>query len=57
MGQLRTAPGEPLEIEGLWGIAFGNGVASQRPNWLFFSAGPGDEEHGLYGRIEAVPGS
>jgi uncharacterized protein (TIGR03118 family) len=57
MGQLRTGPGEPLEIEGLWGIAFGNGVASQRPNWLFFSAGPGDEEHGLYGRIEAVPGS
>jgi uncharacterized protein (TIGR03118 family) len=55
-GQLRTGPGEPLEIEGLWGIAFGNGVASQRTNSLFFAAGPGDEEHGLYGRIEAVPG-
>jgi hypothetical protein len=46
-----------VEIEGLWGIMFGNGVANQRPNSLFFAAGPGDEEHGLYGRIEAVPGS
>jgi hypothetical protein len=22
---------------------------------LFFAAGPGEEEHGLYGRIDAVP--
>ena len=56
-GQLKNSGGDPLEIEGLWGIAFGNGVASQRPNWLFFAAGPGGEAHGLYGRIEAIPGS
>jgi hypothetical protein len=23
---------------------------------LFFAAGPGDEQHGLYGRIDVVPG-
>jgi hypothetical protein len=23
---------------------------------LFFTAGPGDEMHGLFGRIDAVPG-
>jgi len=56
-GQLLTGKGAPVEIEGLWGIMFGNGVANQRTNSLYFAAGPGDEEHGLYGRIEAVPGS
>ena len=53
-GQLRTSSGDVLSIEGLWAIAFGNGVLSQRTNSLFFTAGPGDEEHGLYGRIDAV---
>jgi len=23
---------------------------------LFFAAGPGDEQHGLYGRIDVAPG-
>jgi len=51
-GQLRTGHGEPVEIEGLWGIAFGNGLLNQPINTLFFAAGPGDEEHGVYGRID-----
>jgi uncharacterized protein (TIGR03118 family) len=51
-GQLRVADGQPLEIDGLWGLAFGNGVLGQRTNSLFFTAGPDDEEHGLYGRID-----
>lgn len=54
-GQLRMAHGEPVTIEGLWGIAFGNGLLNQPINTLFFAAGPGDEEHGLYGRIDAMP--
>ena len=53
-GQLRTAHGEPVSIEGLWGIAFGNGLLSQPINTLFFAAGPGDEEHGVYGRIDPL---
>jgi len=52
MGQLRGADHKPIRIDGLWGIAFGNGVANQPVNTLFFAAGPGDEEHGLYGRID-----
>jgi uncharacterized protein (TIGR03118 family) len=56
-GQLRTAEHTPVEIDGLWGIAFGNGVAGQPVNTLFFAAGPDDEEHGVYGRIDAMPGS
>jgi uncharacterized protein (TIGR03118 family) len=52
--RLRTPEGQPITIDGLWGIAFGNGSMNQPTNVLFFAAGLGDEEHGLYGRIEAV---
>ena len=55
-GLLRTANHRVLSIEGLWGLAFGNGVMMQPTNALFFTAGPGDEKHGLYGRIDAVAG-
>jgi uncharacterized protein (TIGR03118 family) len=51
-GTLRMAGGEPIRIDGLWGIAFGNGLNDQPTDTLFFAAGPDDEEHGLYGRID-----
>lgn len=51
-GTLADAAGKALVIDGLWGIAFGNGVNSQPLGTLFFTAGPGDEAHGLYGRID-----
>lgn len=57
LGQLRGADHRPIQIEGLWGLAFGNGFVDQPVNTLFFAAGPGDEAHGLYGRIDAPPGS
>jgi uncharacterized protein (TIGR03118 family) len=51
LGQLRSH-GQPLEIEGLWGISFAPSTATSiNPNWLYFAAGPGDEEHGLFGYI------
>ena len=52
MGPLRYRNGVPVHIDGLWGIAFGNGVAEQPVNTLFFASGPDDEEHGLYGRLD-----
>ena len=55
-GLLRTANHRAVSIEGLWGLAFGNGVLGQPTNALFFTAGPGDEAHGLYGRIDPVEG-
>ena len=51
-GALRMADGKPLVIDGLWGIAFGNGLNSQPANTLFYAAGPADETHGQYGRID-----
>lgn len=51
-GTLSTSDGNPIVIDGLWGIAFGNGINSQPTNTLFYAAGPAAESHGLYGRID-----
>jgi uncharacterized protein (TIGR03118 family) len=55
LGQLRTTANQVLSIDGLWGIAFGNGVLNQSSDVLFFAAGPSDESHGLYGFIAPSP--
>lgn len=55
-GTLKDAGQKPIQISGLWGIAFGSGFAGQPVNTLFFAAGPGDEQHGLYGRIDSSSG-
>ena len=54
-GTLREGK-RPLVIEGLWGIAFGHGEASNSgpSNTLFFTAGPDDEENGYFGKIEVA---
>jgi uncharacterized protein (TIGR03118 family) len=52
-GQLRSADGSPIEIDGLWAIAFGNGAAAGPTNTLYFLSGPSDEKHGLFGSITA----
>ena len=57
LGQLRGQNGRTIQIDGLWGLAFGNGFANQPVNTLFFAAGPDDEAHGLYGRIDAPVGA
>ena len=51
-GTLSKSDGTPIVIDGLWGIAFGNGLNAQPLNTLFFTAGPADEAHGQYGRID-----
>jgi uncharacterized protein (TIGR03118 family) len=54
VGVLRAKNGHPIQIDGLWGLAFGNGYAGQPVNTLFFTAGPEEEEHGAYGRIDVA---
>jgi uncharacterized protein (TIGR03118 family) len=51
-GQLREDQ-HPLVIDGLWALGFGNGANAGPRNTLFFTAGPDDETHGLFGRITA----
>jgi uncharacterized protein (TIGR03118 family) len=52
LGQLRGQDGKTIKIDGLWALEFGNGFNSQPVNTLFFTAGPDDENHGVYGRID-----
>jgi len=52
LGSLSKADGTPITVTGLWGIAFGNGINNQPLNTLFFAAGPANETHGVYGRID-----
>lgn len=56
VGRLKGLDRKPIQIDGLWGLAFGNGFLGQSVNTLFFAAGPGGEQHGLYGRIDIAPG-
>jgi uncharacterized protein (TIGR03118 family) len=55
IGTVNGADRKPLVIDGLWGLSFGNGFASQPVNTLFFTAGSNDEADGLYGRIDLMP--
>lgn len=44
--------GIPISIEGLWAITFpDNRVPGDNPNKLYFTAGPNDESHGLFGYL------
>jgi uncharacterized protein (TIGR03118 family) len=55
LGQLADPQGNPLFIDGLWGLTFGNGGSGGSQQLLYFSAGPNDEANGLFGSIQAVP--
>ncbi len=50
-GELRGANGKSLAIDGLWALEFGNGATAGPASTLFFTAGPDDENHGLFGSI------
>ena len=45
--------GRKITIDGLWALEFGNGGNAGARNELFFTAGPDDESHGLFGKIAA----
>jgi uncharacterized protein (TIGR03118 family) len=58
VGLLHSAAGRPIKIDGLWALQFGHGTtatsANGLTNTLFFTAGPADEEHGLFGSLVSV---
>jgi uncharacterized protein (TIGR03118 family) len=51
---LDAGTGDPLAIDGLWAIAFGPDAGGFAAKDLFFTAGPEDEEHGLFGKLSFV---
>jgi uncharacterized protein (TIGR03118 family) len=52
-GELRGSDNKPLTIDGLWALRFGNGGNAGPTGTLFFTAGPDEETHGLFGSITA----
>jgi uncharacterized protein (TIGR03118 family) len=53
-GRLRRGNGAAVAVDGLWGLGFGNDGPAGSSDTLYFTAGPDDESHGLFGSIEAV---
>ena len=51
-GELRGTDGQPLAIDGLWALQFGNDGGAGPSTRLFFTAGPNDEHDGLFGSID-----
>src|SRR5258706_1489256 len=48
LGQLPDQANDPIVINGLWGIAFGNGNQAGELDELFFASGLNDEADGLF---------
>jgi uncharacterized protein (TIGR03118 family) len=53
LGTVSASRGHPLVIDGLWGLAVGNGHTAGDAGSVYFTAGPGGEAHGLFGKITA----
>jgi uncharacterized protein (TIGR03118 family) len=55
LGALRDANGQAILINQVWALQFGNGGNAGKPNQLFFTAGPDNYAHGLFGMITVGP--
>jgi uncharacterized protein (TIGR03118 family) len=52
LGTLNDEAGNPVEIDDLWALNFGNGVGGGDTGTLYFAAGYDDEHHGLFGSLK-----
>jgi uncharacterized protein (TIGR03118 family) len=58
LGQLQDPDGETIQIDGLWALKVGNGGNGGAADTVYFTAGPFDESHGLFGSLStAAPGT
>jgi uncharacterized protein (TIGR03118 family) len=55
LGQLNNTTGSPLTIDGLWSLNFGLGGTAGDPNTLYFTAGPNNQNNGLFGTLLPAP--
>jgi uncharacterized protein (TIGR03118 family) len=55
IAQLQNVSGTAIHISGLWALAVGNGGNGGYPDAIYFTAGPGNETHGLLGLLQAAP--
>jgi uncharacterized protein (TIGR03118 family) len=54
MGALTDPDGEPIQIQNLWALRVGNGGQGGDSQTLYFTAGLGHEQHGLFGSLKPV---
>ena len=55
LAALQDTGGNPLAIDGLWNIGFGNGGNGGFSNVLYFTAGINGEADGLFGNLSSTP--
>lgn len=55
-GVMRDVDGNPIEIDGIWGATFGNGLSLGYANRLYVTAGPNGEEDGLFASLRTAIG-
>jgi uncharacterized protein (TIGR03118 family) len=54
IGFVKNPDDSLLTIDGLWSLTFGNGASAGPSTTLYFSAGPDQETHGLFGTLTPV---
>ena len=52
---LMDTKGAVIHISGIWGLQVGNGGNGGDPNAVYFAAGTGGQQHGLFGSLQAAP--
>ena len=57
LGTIQDESGNGIVIDELWALDFGNGGSGGNPNTLYFTAGIGEEEHGLFGSLNPTTAS
>ncbi|HEX8355688.1 MAG TPA: TIGR03118 family protein [Pyrinomonadaceae bacterium] len=57
LGTLRDEGGNGIRIDELWDLKFGNGGNGGDVNTLYFTAGIGEETHGLFGSLRPTTAS
>lgn len=55
LGQVLDASNRPLAVDGLWALSPGNDMLAGSSHLLYFTAGPNEEAHGLFGVLTPVP--
>ena len=55
LGQVLDASNQPVAIDGLWALSPGNDALAGNSHLLYFTAGPNDETHGVFGVLAVVP--
>lgn len=55
VGLLKDKDGNIITIDGLWALIAGNDTLAGNSNSIYFSAGPDDENNGLFGVLAPAP--